>query len=564
MYGLVFALLVLVIAGIYYHYNPQSKEGFTSVTENPLKENPQLGKILLPPVSPEKLRPSPVDKVVESEPTNALPSAPFRETGDDRPLPPNDPANTRTKYIRIRRAYEDLSGFFNNEAQVLEGTSDPAIQQPLTLAKSDLTRLQDELTLLDRNQGLEPTLTEKDMLEVNANLRYLQRESRLRDINGVGAYASTEGFASNNGGSLDQSSAEGGTEGFADMLQEEDEEPFVTGPPRARVPPMRRPTAATTIGGNKSYLSAPSRPKPKPVNRRATVKDLVQFNTRVWAEAKRISASGSTNPVARARVQQLEKIRSDINDILARIKRGDMKEIDIPIFMNDIQRAYPILGDMTKPLPQLLAKTGLPPELQNLLPPGVKPSGSQTEQLIMKYVQQILDNTELSFNFGVHYVPPNFNKDKLAGTTRIPATVRASKGQVNDASAPSALAKGLSMFADARYHNPQDPSATPAGANMVYQARSAAGVDRQAKQSTKPGHLDWEKKTKEICEAVRARGLNPRDFACPAVGAKFSPGYGWRGHAKMVCSRLQTAPESGTPQLVGCPPDNWVGWNLSY
>ena len=148
MYGLVFALLVLVIAGIYYYYNPHAPkglaEGFTSVTENPLKENPQLGKILLPPVSPEKLRPSPVDKVVESEPTNALPSAPFRETGDDRPLPPNDPANTRTKYIRIRRAYEDLTGFFNNEAQVLEGTSDPAVQQPLTLAKSDLKRIEEE------------------------------------------------------------------------------------------------------------------------------------------------------------------------------------------------------------------------------------------------------------------------------------------------------------------------------------------------------------------------------------------------------------------------------------
>lgn len=524
MYGLVFALLVLVIAGIYYHYNPQAtNEGFVSLLESPVKDNPQLGKILLPPVSPEKLRPSPVDKVVESEPTNALPSAPFRETGDDRPLPPNDPANTRTKYIRIRRAYEDLTGFFNNEAQALEGTSDPAIQQPLTLAKSDLTRLQDELALLDRNQGLEPTLTEKDMLEVNANLRYLQRQSRLRDENGVNPF---------------------GEEGFSDM-PDEDKEEFVNVPRRndrtVIMPSMRPPVKVTQI------------------NRRATVKDLVQFNTRVWAEMKRISASGSTNPVARGRVIQLDKIRSDINTILAKVKRKEMLPSDIPIFMNDIQRAYPILGDMTKPLPQILAKTGLPPELQNLLPPGVKPSGTQTEQLILKYVEQILDNTEVSFNFGVHYMPPNFRKDNLAGTTRIPASARASKGQVSDAYS------GVTTFADAKYHNPKDPSATPAEAGVVYAGRQASTTpDRMARQSTKPGHLDWEKKTKEICEAVRARGLNPRDFACPAVGANFSPGYGWRGHAKMVCSRLMTAPESGTPQLVGCPPDNWVGWNLSY
>jgi hypothetical protein len=537
MYGLVFALLVLVIAGIYYHYNPQlafSAEGFTSVTENPIKENPQLGKILLPPVSPEKLRPSPVDKVVESEPTNALPNAPFRETGDDRPLPPNDPVNTRTKLIRIRRAYADMTGFFNNESQALEGTSDPAIQQPLTLAKSDLKRLQEELNLLDRNPGLEPTLTEKDMMEINSNLRYLQRESRLRDINGVNPFAKSdlEGFA--NPEEEEGKFAAAKIEGFFGFSN-------IPGNPI----PITRPTSRT--------LERP------PVGRRATVKDLVQFNTRVWAEMKRISASGSTNPVARGRAVQLEKIRSDINNILDKVKRKEMKEVDIPIMMSEIQRAYPILGDMTRPLPQLLANTGLPPELQNLLPPGVKPSGSQSEKLILKYVEQILNNTEVSFNFGVHYIPPNFQKDKLAGTTRIPASTRASKGTVSDAYS------GLKAFADARYYNPKDPSATPSTPGVVYPARQAATTpDRMARQGTKPGHLDWEKKTKDICEAVRARGLNPRDFACPAVGAKFSPGYGWRGHAKMVCSRLQTAPESGTPQLVGCPPDNWVGWNLSY
>jgi hypothetical protein len=535
MYGLVFALLVLVIAGIYYHYNPdQVKEGFTSGIENPIKNNPQLGKILLPPVSPEKLRPSPVDKVVESEPTNALPSAPFRETGDDRPLPPNDPANTRTKLIRIRRAYEDMTGFFNNEAQVVEGTSDPAIQQPLTLAKSDLKRLQEELALLDRNPGLEPTLTEKDMLEINSNLRYLQRESRLRDINGVNPFAKSD------------------LEGFTNPEEEEGK------------------LASANIEGFFGFSNIPGKPIPitrptprklerPPAGGRATVKDLVQFNTRVWAEMQRLSASGSTNPVARGRVVQLEKIRSDITNILGKVKRKEMREIDIPIMISDIRRAYPILGDMTRPLPQLLAKTGLPPELQNLLPPGVKPSGSQTEKLILKYVEQILNNTEVSFNFGVHYMPPNFRKDNLAGTTRIPASARASKGQVADAYS------GLTAFADARYHNPKDPSATPTASAVVYPAREASTTpDRMARQSTKPGHLDWEKKTKEICEAVRARGLKPRDFACPAEGAKFSPGYGWRGHAKMVCSRLQTAPESGTPQLVGCPPDNWVGWNLSY
>ncbi len=570
-----FALLLLVIAGIYFHYNaPSMKEGFTGYDgSRPLRErqdpttmgapnvDPLVGLAkedcyykfnakepfvssmgsgapedvkagtLLLPYTPNQLGPSPVAKVEESEETPKLPTGPFRSISQDAPVAFIDPANTRTKFIRIRRAYDDLVGFFNNESQMLEGTSDPSIQQPLLLAKSDLKRLEEEVDLLDRNPGLEPSLTEKDMNQINANLAYLHRQSRLVADNGEMAYAhtDTEGFAGSS------TYASDGFEGFEDINtlvsanSQMLEENFTNNPNNSRGP-------------------------------RATALDLVEFNTRLWAEMKRLNASNTSSPVVKGRTTQMDKMRKEIQRILGDLQRGNIKESDIPIFKSDIKKSYPILSDPTKPFPKLLKETGLPPELQNLLPPGVKPSSSETEKLIMKYVAQILNNTAIDVSVGLHYKPPHYVIDNAAGSTRIPQAIASAKG-------PLGAAGDIQVsFADANYHNPQDPSAVPATQMSVggcsVAPRDPANPRPPSRAGGRPGHFDWEAKTKQICEAIRNRGLKPSDYACLPPGAKVSKDYLWRGHAKMVCTRLDTAPEPNVAPLVGCPPQSWPGWHI--
>jgi hypothetical protein len=571
MYGIVFALLLLVIAGIYFHYNePTTKEKFTNYdgsrllrerqdprTMGPSNVDPlsgiakedcyyKFGKntepfvssmtpgapedvkagTLLLPYTPSQLGPSPVTKVQESEEYPAIPVGPFRSISQDAPVAFIDPANTRTKFIRVRRAYEDLVGFFNGESQMLEGTSDPTIQQPLLLAKSDLKRLEDEVNLLERNPGLEPSLTEKDMGQINANLRFLQRQSRLLNNVGEMAYShtDTEGF-----------------QGFQGFQENED--------------------ISSMVMANSKMLEENFTDNPNNSHGpRAKVQDLVEFNTRLWAEMERLSASNTSSPIVQGRVTQMDKMRKDIQRILDEVERNDMKESDIPIFMEDIKNAYPVLSDPTKPFPELLRQTGLPPELQNLLPPGVNPSSSQTENLIMKYVAQILNNTAVDLTIGLHYKPPHYVVDNAAGATFLPENIRYASHPLG------AATDEYTMMADVNYHNPQDPSGVPVEAMSVNQpmgrGRDPANPRPPSRGGGNAGHFDWESKTKQICEAIRKRGLKPGDYACLPPGAKVSKDYLWRGHAKMVCSRLDTAPEPNVAPLVGCPPNGWPGWEI--
>ena len=85
-----------------------------------------------------------------------------------------------------------------------------------------------------------------------------------------------------------------------------------------------------------------------------------------------------------------------------------------------------------------------------------------------------------------------------------------------------------------------------------------------AKQAKYNPSLDWKARTKQICEQVRRRGLDPQDFGCLKENEEVSPTYSWRGHAKMVCSRLESTPDPALPQTCGCPPANWGGWNSDF
>jgi hypothetical protein len=75
-----------------------------------------------------------------------------------------------------------------------------------------------------------------------------------------------------------------------------------------------------------------------------------------------------------------------------------------------------------------------------------------------------------------------------------------------------------------------------------------------------PAKFDWKKKSAEICDEIRKRGLNPKDFGCMNPSKVTSQDFSWRGHARMVCTRLLTTPDPGLPETCGCPPQSWPGW----
>jgi hypothetical protein len=72
--------------------------------------------------------------------------------------------------------------------------------------------------------------------------------------------------------------------------------------------------------------------------------------------------------------------------------------------------------------------------------------------------------------------------------------------------------------------------------------------------------FDWQERASFICDSIKKRGLNPKDFNCLRPDEYVSDDFSWRGYAKMVCMRLGTSMDTGLPETCGCPPLTWSGW----
>ena len=121
-------------------------------------------------------------------PSNALLAPPPGQMASVNSYPYDDPANKKAPLKQLKNTMETLDGFLGNEAPALASSSDPATLLPLQTATSDLQRLKDEVSVIDRNPGIEGTLTIGDLNGINANLAFLQNKWRLS------ANSSVEGF----------------------------------------------------------------------------------------------------------------------------------------------------------------------------------------------------------------------------------------------------------------------------------------------------------------------------------------------------------------------------------
>jgi len=111
-------------------------------------------------------------------------------------LPYQDPTQEKSPFYRIKELLTTANGFINNEAPNMAQMSDPSIQMPLITLRSDIRRLNDEQLVLERNPGLQSTLTQEDVDGIQANLAYLQKKWRTIKDSGSG---NVEGFRDSSG-----------------------------------------------------------------------------------------------------------------------------------------------------------------------------------------------------------------------------------------------------------------------------------------------------------------------------------------------------------------------------
>jgi len=134
-----------------------------------------------------------------------LPEAPQNNLADVNSLPYQDPAMVKSSSDMLRQLKQDMSGFKDFELGNMPDISDPSVKLPITRFKGDYQRVTDELLVVDRTPGVQPSLSVQLLNEIAANLRFLQRTYRTYSNNQmvpepqtpmcqVGASEPVEGF----------------------------------------------------------------------------------------------------------------------------------------------------------------------------------------------------------------------------------------------------------------------------------------------------------------------------------------------------------------------------------
>ena len=166
----IFTILFIVLVLVVLFYTIQEKETFQNTIPTPTLKLPEA------PVAQKNLVESSQEDYAPSW-TLATGPAPGAIASFNS-LPYQDPSLEKAKYKRILNVETTLQGFLDNEAPHIQELSDPSIQLPLATARSDLVRLQNEVLVLKRNPGIDSTVTQGDVDEIEANLQYLQKKWR--------------------------------------------------------------------------------------------------------------------------------------------------------------------------------------------------------------------------------------------------------------------------------------------------------------------------------------------------------------------------------------------------
>ena len=493
-----FFAFVMILLVIYQWASMASKEGF---------EPTQVRLPTTVPVSPVL-----TDQVQSSSLPGSLPVAPYQQIASMSPLPYQDTTQIKANRQQLMSLLEMLKGFLAFEAQQLSERSDPTIQLPLQTARSDFQELQSQVSVLNRNPGIQTTITMKHLNEMSANLSFLQNQVRL-----IGAAGPLQGpiypFTK---------------EGF-------------TGPvPRRRGMPA---TPATPAQG------PVPRSRGTPAQGPASIAQLNGAISRIQGEIVRLSASGTNDNLIQKRIANLTTIKNDIKTTVDQVTANTITASEIPIKSSDVINMLRAMEDMSQPIPQLIQENKLPQGVGNLLPNSVQQNPEtmrQINKLVDKYADQIVKGVSASFT--VRYEPPKkdcspskgpSNAFRPSKTSTVDQTGFPSLFDLTSASQQQFMPYDSGVITDCMAPTPQD-----------------AGRG--------PSHFDWKQRTKEIEDQVRKRRIRPEDVGMMPPNTVVSPEFSWKGYARMVCTRLQAA--SMDPALAvscGCPPMDWKGWRIA-
>ena len=281
-------------------------------------------------------------------------------------------------------------------------------------------------------------------------------------------------------------------------------------------------------------------------NQVATQQDLKEFIGRIQGEIMRLSASGTNDPIMNSRVKALTDMKANVQQIIDQVNKGAIHATEIPIMKSDIEKALPILGKPSEPLPQVIKSLKLPAGLANALPSSLQKDPQTMQQinsLISTYGKQFIDG--VSATFQVSYRPQNHCNSTI-DKSGFPSV-----DDLNNVSNAQFMPVDYGIITDHQAQLPEDAGRGPIRGSSHGPVQ---GPNRG------PAHFDWKQRAKEIEDQVRQRGLKPEDYGIMNKITTRSKEFSWKGYARMICTRLQATMDPGLPETCGCPPMDWKGW----
>jgi len=482
MFAFLALLFVLMVIYFFTSINGVS-EGFNPVNTSPSHKVNIPINIIPPAIPAPPVRNIDDSNVKPSDLPGQLPIAPYEQIATMSPLPYQDTTLIKANRQQLIDTLELLKGFLAFEAQEISERSDPTIQLPLNTARGDFHTLQSEVEVLNRNPGLQPTITLSHLSEISSNLAYLQREVRL-----IGSAGTLQG-------------------------------------------PVYEFTQPVNEGfQNNGQIATPD--------------DLKNFIERLSSEIIRLKASGTTDPTINARVVALTKMKSDVNNILEQVNNGTLMSVEIPIMKNDIDKAFPILGKPDQPLPQIIKTLGLPPGLANILPPNVSNNpeiSREINKLVDKYADTVVNG--LSASVSLKYTSPRDAEKARSMNSTIDKTGFPSLSDLNNTNTPfipngvnDLSFSGKSSVTDKLAPKPQDAGRGPSHFDWKTRVKEIENQVRKRglkesdfgikPQNTKVSDdFSWKGYTRMICTRLQATmdPSLPETCGCPPMDWN-----GWR------------------------------------
>lgn len=489
-------------------------------------------------------------------------------------LPYQNPSLEKAKYKRILNVETTLKGFLDDEAPNIQELSDPSIQLPLATARSDLVRLQNEVLVLKRNPGIDSSVTQGDVDEIEANLQYLQKKWRLSIYNET----EIEGFQDSSGSDLpidntydagysnatysnagysntDYSSLAYSNAGYSNTYDSGSNMPtysdFLTN------------NSSNTISNINNAMYGSNTSNANVSSDSATLQDLVQLNQNIDITVARLGASGTTDPVVLARISSLQKVKQRVQDIINNVNSGVLAQQDIPISKNALSNFLKLSSNTSSPLPKIFnSNVGL----GNLFPAyssGDVNGAKVAQYLFQKYSDMLFSN--ISFDLNVHYSSPAEQTLANSLINAIGNNLPNVNTSVNPMFNGSENLPSYAYDVNTSNNNFTQFNGSMNGNNQnIFQTLTNNQLNGSSNVTSNtplgPSKFDWQERGNFICDSIQKQGMNPKDFGCLRPDEYVSENFSWRGYAKMICSRLSASMDTGLPDTCGCPPATWPGW----